>query len=341
MDWIVENLTTNLKGAITMNKKTIILVVVVLLVAVVGFMGYRSFFGVQKVVVDASEQGQKISEFYNPEAFITPFQLKELMNKNADVVVIGSLNPKKADSPISGSFTVWRGDYSAAEGVYNFGGMRNTKEEMEELLSNFGATPKSTIVVYAANAHHDAARLHWQIKMLGHEDVRYLDGGLNAWAGAGYPVGDANPTVEKSNYVAPNYSTETLADADMVKMAIENDEWVIIDTRAPDEYYGRKTKRGAIGPGTIPGAVLVNWTANSNEDTTLLTKEELKAIYGDLIEGKNVIVFCQSGVRSTHTLLVLREVLGAENVYNYDGSWIEWSYMHYELSEVDIENGEK
>ncbi|MGV8145474.1 MAG: sulfurtransferase [Alkaliphilus sp.] len=323
-----------------MNKKAIVLVVAIILVAV-GFMGYRYFFGVQKVVVDASEQGQKISEFYNPEAFITPFQLKELMEKNADVVVIGSLNPAKANSPISGSFTMWRGDYSAAEGVYNFGGMRNTKEEMEELLSSFGATPNSTIVVYAANSHHDAARLHWQIKMLGHEDVRFLDGGLNAWAGAGYPVGDANPTVEKSNYVAPNYSADTLADADMVKMALEDDEWIIIDTRSADEHTGTSTKGGAAGPGNIPGAVLINWTSNSNEDTTLLTKEELKAIYGDLIDGKNVIVFCQSGVRSAHTLLVLSEVLGAENVYNYDGSWIEWSYMHYELGEVDVESGEK
>ena len=114
-----------------MNKKAIILVVVVMLVAVVGFMGYRSFFGVQKVAVDASEQGKKISEFFNPQAFITPFQLKELMDENADVVVIGALNPTKADSPINGSFTMWRGDYSAAEGVYSYGGMSNTKEEMK------------------------------------------------------------------------------------------------------------------------------------------------------------------------------------------------------------------
>ena len=27
--------------------------------------------------------------------------------------------------------------------------------------------------------------------------------------------------------------------------------------------------------------------------------------------------------------MILKEVLGAETVYNYDGSWIEWSYKHY------------
>jgi thiosulfate/3-mercaptopyruvate sulfurtransferase len=31
-------------------------------------------------------------------------------------------------------------------------------------------------------------------------------------------------------------------------------------------------------------------------------------------------------VRSSHTTFVLTQLLGYENVMNYDGSWIEWSY---------------
>ncbi|MCL2201160.1 MAG: rhodanese-like domain-containing protein, partial [Oscillospiraceae bacterium] len=49
--------------------------------------------------------------------------------------------------------------------------------------------------------------------------------------------------------------------------------------------------------------------------------------------GRNVITYCQSGVRSAHTWLVLREVLGIENVWNYEGSWIEWSYAASEYSD--------
>jgi thiosulfate/3-mercaptopyruvate sulfurtransferase len=315
-----------------MNKKVMSLVII-LAVAVLGFVGYRNVFGAKQVIVDSSAQGSKISEYAHPESFITPLQLKDLMDNDKDVVVIGALNPKKGDSPISGSFTMWRSDYSAKEGDYPFGGMRNTNEEMEALLSGFGATPDSTIVVYAANSHHDAARLWWQIKLLGHEDVRYLDGGLNAWLGAEYPVGDANPTVEATSYKAPNASNESLATMEDVIAALENG--TVIDTRTTDEETGASTKGGAFGPGKIGDSLFIEWKKAVGEDTTLLPLAELKALYGD-IEDKDVIAYCQSGVRSAHTYLVLTQALGYENVKNYDGSWIEWSHEYYENGNKEL-----
>lgn len=320
--------------------KKIVLVIGVVVVAAAVFFGI-TFFGADKVVVDNSAQAQKIQEYANPDSFITPYQLNDLMqNEDADVVVIGALNPAKLAAPISGSFTMWRADYSAAEGVYPYDGMQNTKAEMEAILSSYGATKKSMIVVYASGSHHDAARLWWQIKQLGHQDVRFLDGGLNAWEGAGYPTGDANQEVAASNYKAPKPAAFAYADLDMVRNAIDKDEWVIIDTRAAEENDGSSVKKGAFGPGSIPSSVFINWVSANNEDTTLKSLEELKAVYGDVIKGKKVIAFCQSGVRSAHTTLVLKEVLGAEEVFNYDGSWIEWSYAHYEQNgKVDIING--
>ena len=312
-----------------MKKKTLAAAVLAA-AAVVAMPVYRAVMGVDAVSVDASEQAQKIAEYANADAFITPEALQQLMNSDENVVVIGSLNPVRGDRPVQGSFTVWRSDYSASSGDYPYGGMRPAKEEMEGLLGGFGATPESTIVVYAANDHHDAARLYWQIKMLGHEDVRYLDGGLNAWAGAGLPTGNANPSVEATEYVAPEYNETELATFETVVNAINDPEWVIIDTRGLSEHDGSQTVSGAFGPGAIPASQFLEWTTALNEDTTLKSAEELKEIYGDLIEGKKVISYCQSGVRSAHTTLVLKEVLGAEEVFNYDGSWIEWSHSYYE-----------
>ncbi|SEF59147.1 thiosulfate/3-mercaptopyruvate sulfurtransferase [Caloramator fervidus] len=322
------------------NNKILAIILAIILVLLGGYFGYRKMFGVQKVVVDSSEQGKKISQYANPDAFITPYQLKQLMDKKADVVVIGALDPKKGDPAIAGSFTVWRPDYSAKEGAYPFGGMRCSVEEMEALLSKFGATPKSTIVVYASNNHHDAARLWWQIKMLGHKDVRYLDGGLNAWIGAGYPTGNANPKVTPTNYKAPNPSEELLAKFDDVVAAMNKKDAVILDVRSEDEEKGRITEKGAFGPGKIAGAQWIEWKNALNEDTTLKSIDELKKIYGHL-EGKEIITYCQSGVRSAHTFFVLTQALGYKNVKNYDGSWIEWSYEHYQKNNpsAKIENG--
>lgn len=322
------------------SKKLITILLAVVILGVGGFFGYRYFFGTQKVIVDSTEQGLKIAEYANPDAFITPLQLFDLMENDKGVVVIGALNPTKLETPIAGSFTMWRGAYSAAEGVYPYGGMANTVEEMEEILSAYGVEQDTTIVVYASNDHHDAARLWWQIKLLGHKDVRYLDGGLNAWIGAGYATGNANPTVEATDYKAPNPKTSALATFDDVVAALNDTNTVILDTRSSDEEKGVTTLSGAAGPGKIPGAVWINWTKSVREDTTLKSLDELKEIYGS-VEGKNVITYCQSGVRSAHTLLVLTQVLGVDNVKNYDGSWIEWSYKHYTENNAAavVENG--
>ena len=313
-----------------MRKKTLAAAILAS-AAVVALPAYRAIFGVDAVQVNASEQAMKIAEYHNSEAFITPEALHELMASDEDVVVVGVLNPVRGDAPIQGSHTMWRPDYFDATGKHDVNAMRADHEAMEALLGGFGATADSTIVVYAANDHHDTARLYWQIKMLGHEDVRYLDGGLNAWAGAQLPTGNANPGVEPTVYEGVNHNEDHLATYDMVVTAINNpDEWVIIDARGPGEHDGSDTVSGAAGPGAIPGSVHINWVAANNEDTTLKSAEELRAIYGDLIEGKKVISHCQSGVRSAHTIVMLKEALGAEEVYNYDGSWIEWSQAYYQ-----------
>ena len=314
-------------------RKKIIIGVVALLVIAVSIFTYRAIFGARQFVVDSSAQGEKISEYAHPESLITPYQLKDLMDRGQEVVVIGALNPVKGDAPIEGSFTVWRPDYSADEEDYGYEGMRETNEAMETMLSNFGASQGSTIVVYAANSHHDAARLWWQIKLLGHEDVRYLDGGLNAWLGAKYPTGNANPVVEATAYKGANPLDESVATIEDVLEALRYGS--VIDTRSADEVTGTSTKSGALGPGKIDGSLHINWTSSVAEDTTLLSRPELEAIYGT-IEDKLVVTYCQSGVRSAHTMFVLSQVLGYENVKNYDGSWIEWAYEYYENKNTSL-----
>lgn len=82
----------------------------------------------------------------------------------------------------------------------------------------------------------------------------------------------------------------------------------------------------------------IEWKNAVDDETKLLKPiEELEAIYGEAVEGKKVITFCQSGVRSAHTQFVLESVLGVEEVYNYDGSWIEWSYINSSASAEDID----
>jgi thiosulfate/3-mercaptopyruvate sulfurtransferase len=306
----------------------------------------------KKVEIDTSAQGQKISQYSNSKALISAEQLKKMKDENnKNLVVIGVLDSAKAllpgnlaGKPIDGSYTVWRPDYSGtgSKEALNeeVSGFRLSKEKMEELLSKAGATDKSTIVVYAADAHHDAARLYWQIKLLGHKDIRILDGGANAWAAANYPTGNAKKLADeakKTEYKAASYEAAKYDKSakDVVDALKNPNEWVVIDTRSKDEYDGKKTgsSKDAYGTGRIKNTVHIEWTqAVNKEETTFKSLEELKSIYGNTIKDKKVIVFCQSGVRSAFSHFVLKELLGAKEVYNYDGSWIEWSYAASEAS---------
>jgi len=325
-----------------MKKRIIVATALIVAAAVGGYIGWKAFFGTDKVVVDADATSEKISEYANPKAFITHDELYKLMNdESADLVIIGAINPATSNTPIEGSFTMWRSDYEAPADAYDFGGMANSTAQMEDILSSYGATPDSTIVVYAANAHHDAARLWWQITMLGHNDVRYLDGGLNAWVGADLPTGNANPKVTPSNYVAPNVNTDILANLDDVILALDTDT-VILDTRTAAEEQGETVSSGAFGPGKIANAPWIEWSNALAEDTTMKPLAELEQLYGEF-EDQDIITYCQSGVRSAHTLFVLTQALGYDNVKNYDGSWIEWSYEYYEKDNPAtlVQNGDK
>ncbi|MBT9133969.1 MAG: putative thiosulfate sulfurtransferase [Firmicutes bacterium] len=272
------------------------------------------------------------------------------MDRNEpDIVVVGVINPTlaiiplhAARSPIAGSFTVWRADYSGTGSPLALApavsGMASSREVMENLLSRAGATPQSMIVVYALDNMHDAARFMWQIRQLGHRDVRLLDGGLNAWQAANFPTGSFARLSEqpvRAAYRSPDFNpaVNNVRLGDVVRALQNPNEWVVIDTRSADEFNGRPSasSRGAFGTGRLIGSVHIDWVAANAADRTLRTREEIVAAYSAAIRGRKVIVFCQSGVRSSHTQVVLRDVLGLE-VYNFDGSWIEWSYAASEFS---------
>jgi thiosulfate/3-mercaptopyruvate sulfurtransferase len=283
---------------------------------------------------------------------ISAAQLKELIDKgDKDLIIVGVINPAAAlvplspsSQPIDGSYLVWSPDYSGGGSSEALSpqvtGYRKSKADMEALLSKAGVTPASKIVVYSADAMNGASRFLWQLRVLGIDNVKYLDGGINAWIAAGYPTGKGVRMAEqqpKSDFKAPDYNPQKFdASTEMVKQALlKPNEWVVLDTRSQGEYSGQRTgsSAGAFGTGRMKGAVHIEWNNALDPNTLLLkSKEELEAIYGNAIRGKKVIAHCQSGVRSAHTYLVLTEVLGAAEVYNYDGSWIEWSFAASDAS---------
>ncbi len=109
----------------------------------------------------------------------------------------------------------------------------------------------------------------------------------------------------------------------------------LVDVRSPDEYAGRLLapahlpQEQAQRAGHIPTAANVPWSKAANDDGTFKSDDELKEIYTEagVDWDKDTIAYCRIGERSSHTWFVLKELLGQENVKNYDGSWTEYGSL--------------
>ncbi|MBA3249429.1 MAG: sulfurtransferase [Geodermatophilaceae bacterium] len=207
------------------------------------------------------------------------------------------------------------------------------KEDFEALLSAKGIGNDDTVVLYGGNNNWFAAYAYWYFKVYGHADVRLLDGGRKKWELDGRELSTDTVSRETTSYTASNPDTSIRAFRDEALDAIDNKN--LVDVRSPDEFSGKllapahlpqeQSQRG----GHIPSAINVPWSKAANDDGTFKSDDELRTLYADagLDDGRDTIAYCRIGERSSHTWFVLRELLGHENVKNYDGSWTEYGSL--------------
>jgi thiosulfate/3-mercaptopyruvate sulfurtransferase len=205
-------------------------------------------------------------------------------------------------------------------------------EGFARVMSSRGIARDTTIVLYGDNFNWWAAYALWVCSLFHHEDVRLLDGGRAKWIAEGRPLTTELPRRTPVDYpVVPRDDVSIRAFKEDVLAHIGNGK--LVDVRSPGEYSGELShmpeypQEGAIRTGHIPSAANVPWKRAANDDGTFKARAELESIYFDevgIAAGDEVVAYCRIGERSSHTWFVLSQLLGLENVRNYDGSWVEW-----------------
>ena len=202
------------------------------------------------------------------------------------------------------------------------------------LLGAKGVSEDDTIVLYGGNNNWFAAYAYWLAKLYGHKDVRLMDGGRKKWELEDLQlVPEVIPTTA-ATYRAKSPDNRIRAFRDEVIGAVGT--LPMVDVRSTDEFIGRLAAPPHLPDeqgqkkGHIPGAKNVPWSKAANEDGSFKTVDELKALYlgeAALTQDKETITYCRIGERSSHTWFVLHELLGFDNVKNYDGSWTEYGSL--------------
>jgi thiosulfate/3-mercaptopyruvate sulfurtransferase len=217
------------------------------------------------------------------------------------------------------------------------------KPTFERLMSDRGISNGTTLILYGDKNNWFAAYAYWYLKIYGHRDVRILDGGRQKWADENREFTTGSPQPEQADYRAGERDESIRTYRDTVRGEIGEQSKALIDVRSPQEYSGELVappgyeQEGAQRAGHIPTAASIPWATAVRDDGTFKSADELRELYESkgVTPEKQVTAYCRIGERSAHTWFVLRELLGYENVKNYDGSWTEWG----NLVDVPIEKG--
>jgi thiosulfate/3-mercaptopyruvate sulfurtransferase len=215
------------------------------------------------------------------------------------------------------------------------------KEAFEQLMGSRGISNETTLVLYGDKNNWFAAYAYWYLKIYGHQDVRILDGGRQKWIDESRELTTDEAQVSPAAYAARERDETIRARRDAVRETIGRD--ALVDVRSPQEYSGELIaapgyeQEGAQRAGHIPTAQSIPWAQAVKDDGTFKSADDLRELYGakGITPDRSVTAYCRIGERSAHTWFVLRELLGYEDVRNYDGSWTEWG----NLIDVPIERG--
>jgi thiosulfate/3-mercaptopyruvate sulfurtransferase len=202
--------------------------------------------------------------------------------------------------------------------------MLPTPEAFSRSMSTLGIADNATIVIYEQESVFSAPRAWWTLRTFGAQHVHILDGGLRAWTEAGLPT-ESGPAHRAPASFHATLNHEAVKNLSQLKEKITNHQQ-ILDARSAARFNGTAPEpRPGLSSGHMPGATSIPFT-ELVEDGRLKPADKLQELFAakkiDLQQP--ITTTCGSGVTAAVIALGL-EVVGAQHVGLYDGSWAEYA----------------
>ena len=210
-----------------------------------------------------------------------------------------------------------------------------SRDDLQALLRAAGIDDDTTIVLYGDNNNWFAAWAYWQLRYHGLDNVRLLDGGRIKVEADGLPLTTDAPSHAPGAISVPAGTREELRAYRQQVIDGVGGSASLVDVRSPEEFRGEKLAPDHLPqeqsqvPGHIAGAANIPWVKAANDDGTFKSADELRELYEaeGITSDREIIAYCRIGERSSHTWFALQELLGYDNVKNYDGSWTEYGSL--------------
>jgi thiosulfate/3-mercaptopyruvate sulfurtransferase len=196
-------------------------------------------------------------------------------------------------------------------------------------MKKLGLGDGNRMIIYDTLGLFSAARVWWMFRVMGHEDVAVLDGGLPKWQAEGRPINDI-PPVPRERHFTPRPNRTLLRDVEQMMANLVNRAEQVVDARGQPRFLAQEPEpRAGVRGGHIPGSANVPYSNLLRDDGTMKSEEELRQLFArsGIDVGKPVVATCGSGVTAGMIVLALTK-LGSRDVALYDGSWSEWGSRH-------------
>ncbi len=202
--------------------------------------------------------------------------------------------------------------------------MLPTPEDFSRSMSSLGVGDDMTIVVYEQEGVFSAPRAWWMLRTFGAQHVYLLDGALRAWIESSLPTESGHVHHAAATFHA-TLNHNAVKNLSQLKDKITNHQQ-ILDARSAARFNGTAPEpRPGLSSGHMPGATSIPFT-ELVEDGRLKSAEKLREFFlaKQVDLRQPITTTCGSGVTAAVIALGL-EVVGAQNVSLYDGSWAEYA----------------
>ncbi len=200
--------------------------------------------------------------------------------------------------------------------------------QFEGMMNRLGVKNGDHVVLYGATGDRVfTLGALWLMDHFGHGNVSFLNGGLSKWNKENRPHESGMKAAPAGNYKAGARNESIRIVGEDILKNLKNSAVVLVDARGNEEYSGAKNEGDNPRVGHIPGALDMGYLMNFNSDGTMKSAADLKAAYEakGVTADKEVVAYCQGGIKASNAYFALKHILGYKNVKVYVGSWGHWS----------------
>jgi len=209
------------------------------------------------------------------------------------------------------------------------------RADFEKLARSWGVKADRPVIIVSAGMEpldfNDAARLYWQFKVYGEDNIAVLNGGTAGWIAEGRAVVTSASAAPEGDWVSRADRTALYAaTSDDVLKAQSDKSAQLVDARDDAHYLGLAKSSSTSASGHVAGARNVYtglMSTQGGEVARLWAPQTYRDIF--MLSGVDpqqpVITYCNTGHQASGTWFVLSEIVGNKNVRLYDGSMHQWT----------------